>query len=45
MTLAALANLAGRGDNERRPEQYAAMVQWSMIIVMAGRLARRHHQT
>jgi transposase len=31
-------------DYERRPEHHAAIVQWSMIIVMSRRLAR-HHRT
>jgi putative transposase len=29
-------------DYERRPEHHAAIVQWSMIIIMSRRLARRH---
>jgi len=28
-------------DYERRPEHHAAMVQWSMVIVMTRRLARK----
>lgn len=31
-------------DYERRPEHHAAIVQWSMIIIMSRRLAR-HHRT
>jgi len=31
-------------DYERLPEHHAAIVQWSMIIIMSRRLAR-HHQT
>jgi transposase len=31
-------------DYERRPEHHAAIVQWSMIIIMTRRLAR-HHRT
>jgi putative transposase len=31
-------------DYERLPEHHAAIVQWSMIIIMTRRLAR-HHQT
>ncbi|MFI5497268.1 IS5 family transposase [Actinoplanes sp. NPDC051859] len=31
-------------DYERRPEHHAAIVQWSMIIIMNRRLAR-HHRT
>jgi transposase len=32
-------------DYERLPEHHAAMVQWSMVIIMTRRLARqqRHH--
>jgi putative transposase len=30
-------------DYERRPEHHAAIVQWSMIIIMTRRLARHHH--
>ncbi|WP_345478722.1 transposase, partial [Actinoplanes auranticolor] len=30
-------------DYERRAEHHAAIVQWSMIIVMTRRLARHHH--
>jgi transposase len=29
-------------DYERRPEHHAAIVQWSMIIIMSRRLARHH---
>lgn len=29
-------------DYERRPEHHAAIVQWSMIIIMSRRLARNH---
>jgi transposase len=29
-------------DYERRPEHHAAIVQWSMIIIMTRRLARNH---
>jgi transposase len=29
-------------DYERRPDHHAAMVQWSMVIVMTRRLARYH---
>ncbi|WP_211277837.1 transposase [Couchioplanes caeruleus] len=29
-------------DDERRPEHHAAIVQWSMIIIMTRRLARHH---
>jgi transposase len=32
-------------DYERRPEHHAAMVQWSMIIIMTRRLARHHAST
>jgi putative transposase len=32
-------------DYERLPEHHAAIVQWSMIIIMTRRLARHHHQT
>jgi putative transposase len=31
-------------DYERLPEHHAAIVQWSMIIIMSRRLAR-HHRT
>jgi transposase len=30
-------------DDEHRPEHHAAIVQWSMIIIMTRRLARHHH--
>jgi transposase len=29
-------------DYERLPEHHAAIVQWSMIIIMSRRLARHH---
>lgn len=29
-------------DYERRPEHHAAMVQWSMVLIMTRRLARHH---
>ena len=32
-------------DYERRPDHHAAMVQWSMIIIMTRRLARHHTTT
>jgi len=32
-------------DYERRPEHHAAMVQWSMVIVMTRRLARNRAST
>ena len=31
-------------DYERLPEHHAAMVQWSMVIVMTRRLARYRHR-